>query len=69
VTGPAFLGKSARYGALAPGKSADILILDANPLADIAATRAIRTVVLRGQTYGRPALDKLLADARAAAAR
>jgi imidazolonepropionase-like amidohydrolase len=69
ITGPAFLGKSARYGALAPGKAADILVLDANPLADIAATRAIRAVVLRGQTYDRAALDKLLADARAAAAR
>jgi imidazolonepropionase-like amidohydrolase len=69
ITGPAFLGKSARYGAIEPGKAADILVLDANPLADIAATRAIRTVVLHGHTYDRAALDKLLADARAAAAR
>jgi imidazolonepropionase-like amidohydrolase len=69
VTGPAFLGKSARYGALEPGKAADILILNANPLADIAATRAIRTVVLHGQTYNRAQLDRLLAEARRAAAR
>jgi imidazolonepropionase-like amidohydrolase len=69
VTGPAFLGKSARFGALAPGKAADILILDGNPLADIAATRAIQTVVLRGKAYDRAALNRLLADAKAAAAR
>jgi imidazolonepropionase-like amidohydrolase len=68
VTGPAFLGKSARYGALTPGKAADILVLDANPLSDIAATRAIRTVVLHGKTYDRAALDRLLTEAKAAAA-
>ena len=68
VTGPAFLGKSARFGALQRGKAADILILDANPLDDIAATRAIRAVVLHGKAYDRAALDDLLARAKAAAA-
>ena len=68
VTGPAFLGKSARYGAIAQGKAADMLILDANPLADIAATRAISGVVLRGRLHDRAALDAMLAAVRAAAA-
>jgi imidazolonepropionase-like amidohydrolase len=68
VTGPAFLGKSSRYGAVAPGKAADILILDANPLTDIAATRSIRSVVLKGRLYDRPALDAMLAEARKLAA-
>ena len=68
VTGPAFLGKSGRYGAVAPGKAADILILDADPLRDIAATRAIRAVVLKGRLLDRAALDGLLADAREKAA-
>jgi len=69
VTGPAFLGHSARYGAVAPGKAADLLILDANPLQSIAATRAIRSVVLRGTLLDRGALDALLAQAKAKAAR
>ena len=69
VTGPAFLGKSARYGSVAPGKAADILILDANPLADIANTRGIRTVVLKGKVHDRAALDAMLAEAREKAAR
>lgn len=64
VTGPAFLRQSARYGALAPGKAADILILDADPLVNIAATRAIRSVVLKGRLFDRAALDELLAEAR-----
>ena len=48
LTGPAFLGHSDRYGALAAGKAADILILHANPLKDIRATRAILGVVIKG---------------------
>ncbi|HKP34266.1 MAG TPA: amidohydrolase family protein, partial [Sphingomicrobium sp.] len=67
ITGPAFLGHSARYGAVANGKAADILILDANPLGDIAATRSIRGVVLKGRWLDRAALDALLAGAKAKA--
>ncbi len=61
ITGPAFLGHGDRYGSLAGGKTADILILDANPLEDIKATRAIRGVVLHGKWLDRAALDGLLA--------
>ena len=67
ITGPAFLGHSNRYGALAEGKAADILILDANPLRDIKATRSIRGLVLHGKWLDRAALDALLADAKAKA--
>ncbi|WP_380878487.1 amidohydrolase [Sphingomonas sp. DBB INV C78] len=63
--GPAWFGKLDRYGSLAAGKAADIVLLDANPLADIAATRAINMVVLRGQAQDRAALDAMLADTRA----
>src|SRR3546814_9429270 len=37
INGPAFLGYSDRFGALAEGKAADLLILDTNPLEDISA--------------------------------
>ena len=67
ITGPAFLGHSDRYGAVAQGKAADILILDANPLDDIGATRSIRGVVLKGRWLDRKALDALLAEAKAKA--
>ena len=68
ITGPAFLGHSDRYGSLAAGKAADILILAANPLEDVRATRAIRGVVLHGRWMDRTALDTLLAEAKAKAA-
>jgi imidazolonepropionase-like amidohydrolase len=67
LTGPKFLGHADRYGAVEPGKAADILILDANPLRSVANTRKIRAVVLHGQLLDRAALDKLLADAKAGA--
>ena len=67
ITGPAFLGHSDRYGSLGQGKAADILILDANPLSDIKATRAIRGTVQHGKLLDRAALDGLLADAKAMA--
>lgn len=65
ITGPVFLGHADRYGAVAAGKAADILILNADPLKDIAATRAIDTVVLKGRVLDRAALDALLAEAKA----
>lgn len=63
--GPAWFGEMARYGGIAPGKAADLVLLDRNPLQSIAATRAIRMVVLRGRSYDRAALDGMLAAARA----
>ncbi|WP_326524617.1 amidohydrolase family protein [Sphingomonas sp.] len=65
ITGPAWLGKGARYGAVVRGKAADLLLLDRNPLADIAATRGIHAVVLRGGLYDRAALDRMLAGVKA----
>jgi imidazolonepropionase-like amidohydrolase len=67
VNGPAFL-KAADYGAVAAGKAADLLVLERNPLADISATRAIRAVVVKGQTLDRATLDTMLAAVEARAA-
>ncbi|WP_373989386.1 amidohydrolase family protein [Duganella sp. BuS-21] len=69
INGPRFLGKLDRYGSLEPGKSADLLVLDANPLKDISATRKIRTVISHGTVYDRARLDKILDDTKAWAAK
>ena len=45
-----------RLGTVAPGKSADFIVLDANPLDDIANTRRIDKVYLRGSEIPRAAL-------------
>jgi imidazolonepropionase-like amidohydrolase len=58
VTSAGFL-RLPDHGTLDPGKSADFLVLDADPLKDIANTRKISKVYLRGQELDRP---KLLHD-------
>ena len=42
-----------QLGTIAPGKSADFIVLNANPLDNIANTRKINKVYLRGQDYPR----------------
>ena len=49
-------------GTVAPGKLADLVLLDANPLADITNTTTIRAVIANGRYFDRPELDQLLAD-------
>jgi imidazolonepropionase-like amidohydrolase len=51
-------------GTVAPGKLADLVLLDADPMAEITNTTTIRAVVANGRYFDRTALDSLLADAR-----
>jgi imidazolonepropionase-like amidohydrolase len=53
---PAELLGIADVGMLAVGKSADFVVLDANPLDDIRNTRKIARVYLRGQLFDRDAM-------------
>ena len=62
-----FLGVTDSLGTVAPGKVADLVLLDANPLADIANTKRIRAVIQGGRLLNRTALDAILAHARARA--
>jgi imidazolonepropionase-like amidohydrolase len=63
--GPAWFGWLGRYGAIKPGMAADLVLLTRNPLDDIAATRAIDTVIMRGTVHDRTALDRMLAETKA----
>jgi len=56
-----FLGAEDSLGTIGRGKTADLVLLDANPLENIANTRAITAVVLHGRLLRRPALDSILA--------
>lgn len=63
-----FMGRLAELGTVERGKLADLVLLDANPLDDIANTRRIRAVVLAGRYLDRAALDRLLEGVEKAAA-
>jgi imidazolonepropionase-like amidohydrolase len=66
TTNPAeFLGLADEWGCVAEGCAADLVVLAANPLDDIAATREIEGVVRDGDWLPRAELDRRLEAVRA----
>jgi imidazolonepropionase-like amidohydrolase len=70
TAGPArFLGGEREFGAIAPGRRADLLLLDADPLADVANLGRRAGVMARGRYYPeaelRAWLDAIAAEAKA----
>jgi imidazolonepropionase-like amidohydrolase len=61
-------GRAADFGRIAPGLRADLVLLRGNPLEEIAATREIDGVMVRGRWLDRQELDGLLDEVEAAAA-
>ena len=55
-----YLGAVDTQGTVDAGKVADLVLLSANPLEEIANTQKIEAVVTRGRLFDREALDKLL---------
>jgi imidazolonepropionase-like amidohydrolase len=57
-----WLGVDQERGTIEVGKAADLVLLDADPLADIANTRRIHGVMLNGRWLDRATLDAMLLD-------
>jgi imidazolonepropionase-like amidohydrolase len=58
----AWLGQLQDCGIVAPGARADLLLLDADPLANISNTRQIYAVIVRGRYVARAELDRRLRE-------
>ena len=59
------MGMQDSLGTIEPGKLADLVLLDADPLRDIANTTRIVGVFRRGEYLDREAIDRLLEEVRA----
>jgi imidazolonepropionase-like amidohydrolase len=64
-----FLGLLDSLGTIEQGKIADLVLLDANPLAEITNTQKINAVVANGKLIDKAAMQAMLAQAEAAAKR
>lgn len=66
TTGPAhYFNREKSLGHVSAGATADLVLLDANPLVDIRHTRKISAVIRNGQVRDRDMLDGLLEQVRA----
>jgi imidazolonepropionase-like amidohydrolase len=57
--GAEMIGVAEDLGTIAPGKLADLIVLDEDPLADIRNTTTLRYVIRNGELYDAGTLDKL----------
>jgi imidazolonepropionase-like amidohydrolase len=62
-----FFGMEEQLGTVAMGKMADLVLLDANPLADIANTQKIAAVIVNGKYFSRNDLQRMLQKVEASA--
>ena len=66
LNGAEFLGRQTTMGTVDEGKNADLVLLDANPIADVANLAKISAVFLRGKHFSKEVLDKMKSDVAAA---
>ena len=64
---PLFLDAADKYGSVAPGKIANLVLLDADPLKDIHHTTKISEAFMAGREFDRSALDLILKNAEQSA--
>jgi hypothetical protein len=62
ISAAEFLRLEEDYGTVEPGKVADLLLLQENPLQDINHSRSIEGLLFNGNYYDRQALDQLLEE-------
>lgn len=59
---PARFLRSQEFGTIEPSKAADLVLLRANPLDDVANTRQLAGVLLRGRWFDKPQLDQMVQE-------
>ncbi len=65
INGAKYLGLDRDLGSLEPGKLADVLVLDRNPLADIHHTDSVHYTILNGRVYESQSMNEVAPRQRA----
>lgn len=60
VNGPKFFEMGDYYGSVTPGKIADLVLLDRNPLDNIKSTKEINTVIKKGKVYSKQTINEMM---------
>jgi Tol biopolymer transport system component/imidazolonepropionase-like amidohydrolase len=59
INGAVYLGMDDQIGSLKPGKLADLIVLDANPLEDIRHSEQVRYTMVNGRLYDAETMDEI----------
>jgi hypothetical protein len=64
LNGAAYLGLDRDLGSLEPGKLADLVVVDGNPLADIRTSDRVRMTMVNGRLYDAATMDGIAPEVR-----
>ena len=64
LSGAEYIGMGADLGSIEPGKLADLVVVDGNPLADIRVSERVALTVLNGRVYDAATMNELTGSGR-----
>ena len=59
INGASYLGMDKEIGSLEPGKLADLIVLNDNPLSDIRNSQKIKYVMINGRLYDADSMNEI----------